>query len=104
MKRPQLASGKAFAVAHVIFYVAVLSQHYEGSWGGFLIFIVDFPVSFLLLTPLPVSTDVAMFIMLIAGTIWWFFIGVLLAPLVQDIVTAIVTMARIAVGSDKAKH
>ena len=29
------------AVSHVIFYFAVMSEHFKGRWGGFLVFLVD---------------------------------------------------------------
>lgn len=73
--------GSALALGHVIIYSTIMSRHFEGSWGGFLISMVDFPASILalLLSNVPgIRTD---YILLVCGTAWWFYIGVLIAKL-----------------------
>jgi len=58
-----------------------MSRHFEGSWGGFLIFQVGFPSSVLALllsNALGIRTD---YTLLVCGTAWWFCIGVLIAKL-----------------------
>jgi len=73
--------GSALALGHAVFYFTVMSRHFEGSWGGFLIFLVDFPASVLVLllsNALGIRTDYAL---LAGGTAWWFCIGILIAKL-----------------------
>jgi hypothetical protein len=58
-----------------------MSRRFEGSWGGFLIFLVDLPVSvpaLLLSNVLVIRTE---YVLLVVGTAWWFCIGVLISKL-----------------------
>jgi hypothetical protein len=71
--------GSALALSHVILFFAIMSRHYEGSWGGFLIFLVDFPGSIL---PLLLSNALGignLHPLLVFGTVWWFCIGILIS-------------------------
>jgi hypothetical protein len=58
-----------------------MSRHFEGGWGGFPIFLVDLPASFialLLSNVLGIRTE---YVLLVVGTAWWFCIGMLIAKL-----------------------
>jgi hypothetical protein len=60
----------------VLFYVFVMNRHFEGSWGGFFIFLVDFPASLpalLVSNVLRIRTD---YVLLVLGTAWWFLLGI----------------------------
>jgi len=73
--------GSALALGHAVFYFTVMSRHYEGSWGEFLIFLVDLPASFPVLflsNALGIRTDYAL---LAGGTVWWFCLGIMIAKL-----------------------
>jgi hypothetical protein len=73
--------GSALALGHAVFYFIIMSRHYEGSWGGFLIYLVDFPASVLVLllsNALGIRTPYAL---LAGGTAWWFCIGILITKL-----------------------
>src|SRR5262249_54736051 len=80
---PRLAyvSSSALALSHVVFCFWVLGRHFEGSWGGFLIFLVDLPASVLALlisNIFGIRTD---YVLLVVGTAWWFGVGTLLSML-----------------------
>ena len=64
--------GSVAAIAHaiVIGMLLVGAKNVEGSWGGFLPFLVDFPISILFFglsdyIPLPL-------LHFILGSLWWF--------------------------------
>lgn len=70
--------GIGLALLHVIVYFVVMAQHYEGSWSGFLIFLIDLPASLLILSlsnAFSIRTDIPL---LIGGTAWWFCLGLLI--------------------------
>src|SRR5262245_7894850 len=46
---------------------------FEGSWGWFLVFVVDFPLSILLLPFLKIADPLLVFGIL--GTAWWYLIS-----------------------------
>lgn len=59
-------------------------QHYEGSWGGFLIFIVDFPISLLsFICPICDGFERFVYFMAVVGSIWWYLIGLAISTLVR---------------------
>jgi hypothetical protein len=60
----------------VLFYFFVMSRHFEGSWGGYVIFLVDFPGSLpalILSNLLEIRTP---YVLLVVGTAWWFLLGI----------------------------
>jgi hypothetical protein len=58
---------------HLALVFGILEQHFEGSWGGFLLFLLDFPVS--LLSFLPVGWA-SWFFFGVIGSLWWYVIGI----------------------------
>jgi hypothetical protein len=64
--------GLGFALANLLLTFFVWQSRFEGSWGGFLLFILNFPVSMLSFIPLGWN-QWAFF--LIFGPIWWYSIG-----------------------------
>jgi hypothetical protein len=46
---------------------------FEGSWGGFLIFLIDLPFSMLLLPLLTVADNLLVFALF--GTGWWYLVS-----------------------------
>jgi hypothetical protein len=60
---------------HLAAVLAVYQQHFEGSWGGFLLFLLDLPVS--LLSFLPIGWNQWFFFGVI-GSLWWFAIGIMI--------------------------
>ena len=68
------------ATAHAAVVFGVYRQHFEGSWGGFVLYLLDFPVS--LLSFLPVGWNQWFFFGVI-GSLWWYAIGIIILRLVK---------------------
>lgn len=69
------------AVLNLLIVAYVYSQHYEGSWGGFVLFCLDFPIS--LLSFVPLGWNQWMFFSVI-GPLWWYLIGVLISTGIRN--------------------
>jgi hypothetical protein len=71
--------GLGLAAFHLLLVWAIWSQHYEGSWGGFLLFLIDFPISILIVVPSSIYGKwVSGWIAFgIVGTLWWYFFPLL---------------------------
>ena len=67
-------------LVHLVIVFVVYRQHFEGSWGGFFLFLIDFPVS--LLSFLPIGWNQWFFFGVI-GSIWWYLIGILILYFVK---------------------
>jgi hypothetical protein len=68
----QVAAELALPVAHLCLCLAVEFGVYraEGSWAWFLVFLIDFPLSIVLL---PVANKVGYLLVFgVAGTLWWY--------------------------------
>ena len=63
-------------------------QRHEGSWGGFLVYVLDLPVSLLYL-PMASSQSQQWAASAILGGAWWCVIGVLLGRVAVWAVSAI---------------
>ena len=74
MKYPfKLSSlGVALAVMSLGVTFFVWTQHFEGSWGGFVLFIINFPASLLALLPLGLNQWVLFSVL---GVVWWYVVG-----------------------------
>jgi hypothetical protein len=70
--------GLALLLLHSLLVAVIASQRYEGSWGGFLIYIIDLPVSLLYLH-LVKSTSQQVIASIVLGGIWWYVVGSVLA-------------------------
>jgi hypothetical protein len=64
--------GSGAFLAHALLARVIYSQHFEGSWGGFLLFIVDFPASLLFLVP---GLSGSWLAMTVIGGAWWYFVA-----------------------------
>jgi len=80
-KRTTIISGALFAAAHVIFYFWDIHTNSEGSWGGFLTFVIDSPASWALLVMANRFSLKTHTVLLVGGTAWWFSIGMLVPRL-----------------------
>jgi hypothetical protein len=67
-----LIVGLSLAIIHCAAVVWLIGQTVEGSWGGFSVFLLSFPVSIVSLL-LPASAQLAANVAI--GTLWWFAIG-----------------------------
>lgn len=68
-------TGVIFSALNLVVIVAIVSQGFEGSWGGFFIFVVNLPVSIpLLLIDYVVQPRFPWFTIL-AGALWWYVVG-----------------------------
>ena len=78
--------GAVLCVAYVATFLVISVQEFEGSWGGFLLFVISLPLSMLILPAasaigLPGPTfDVAL---LVAGVGWWYGVGYFVERLVS---------------------
>ena len=84
-KGAPLVAGLVLAVAHTMLCFAVELRwiESEGSWGWFLVYLVDFPFSIAILPVQQVLPAIIAFGTM--GFIWWFFLGWLIARLTQRI-------------------
>ena len=65
--------GVSAFLAHALVAGIVWAQHFEGSWGGFLLFIFDFPASLLFFLPGIGGSWIAM---IFIGGVWWYLVVV----------------------------
>jgi hypothetical protein len=65
--------GVVLALLYFAFALFVLSQHYEGSWGGFLLFWTSFPAS--LLTFIFPGGRMGGVLLVVVGVSWWYLVG-----------------------------
>jgi len=59
---------------HLLLCFCVLQQHFEGSWGGFFIFLADYPFSILILL-IADQLKLGIVALVVLGTLWWYFLG-----------------------------
>jgi hypothetical protein len=80
-----LLVGLALAITHTMICFAVEFRlvESEGSWGWFLVFLIDLPFSIIILPVQKVLPPLIAFGTM--GFIWWFFIGWLISKIVQRI-------------------
>lgn len=84
MSKYAILIASAIAAAHVLLSCAIGLGWivFEGSWGGFVLFVVDFPVSLLMLF---LQDRFNPFLMhAIFGTLWWFLIAWLIVRAVLN--------------------
>ncbi|WP_206744499.1 hypothetical protein [Rhodoferax antarcticus] len=68
------------ALAHALAVLLVYMEHYEGSWGGIFFAIPDLPVIVLLgFCKSFLSFEGYWLVLAIFGSLWWYFLGYLLA-------------------------
>ena len=80
--KPLSLLGITLVVLHTLAIFFIYSQHYEGSWGGLLVFIIDFPVSALALIVVGHYVNFWLASAIIGGA-WWYILGFLMANMVQ---------------------
>ena len=76
--------GLIFFVIHTVIVYSIIGKHYEGSWGGFFLFILDFPISLLMLIPINWNKWVLFGVI---GALWWYLIGVIITIAVRKKIT-----------------
>ena len=64
-----------------MFCAIVISRHFEGSWGGFFIFLANFPASVAITMLANVLGIHSIFFLVVLGTAWWFLLGILISRL-----------------------
>ena len=67
--------GLALCATFVVAFVAINALTFEGSWGGFLIFVIGFPISIPIVLVGALSPMAFKPLMLSCGCIWWYFVG-----------------------------
>jgi hypothetical protein len=74
-ERPARALALILPAFHLSLCVAIGTGllRFEGSWGGFLIFLIDLPFSILLLPLFAVADNVL--VLAIFGTGWWYLVS-----------------------------
>jgi hypothetical protein len=72
--------GFVLLVVHLGVVFWVYKQGFEGSWGGFFLFVLDFPVS--LLSFLPSGWNQWLFFGFV-GSLWWYAIGVIITTMLK---------------------
>lgn len=69
--------GLTLACSHLVLCYWVFTPASEGSWGGFLVYLIDIPISIpLTVVAQRLGGDSAL---IVGGTVWWFCIGVALS-------------------------
>jgi hypothetical protein len=82
INRPRINRlGIILLVVHLVVIFWITMQEFEGSWGGFLIFLIDFPVSVLSFA----FSGYVQFIyfMAVVGSMWWYLIGLAISTLIK---------------------
>lgn len=77
--------GTILATTSLVSSVIVLNQQYEGSWGGFLIFLINLPIS---VAPLVLGNLLGLNqvpLIICAGIAQWYFIGWLIELTIKRI-------------------
>ena len=74
-------TGLALAALNLLLTFLVYREHFEGSWGGFVLFCLDFPIS--LLSFLPVGWNQWLFFFIV-GPAWWYFVGMLIVVVFES--------------------
>lgn len=77
MKRRFSLLGALFAVAFGALALAIESQHYEGSWGGMLVFALGFPTSIAGLLLGGIFGPAGFWLVVLCGAFQWYLIGML---------------------------
>ena len=75
----------ALPVLHLCLVVAIATEllEFEGSWGWFLVFLIDLPFSILLVFLQNVVSPLLVFGVL--GTLWWYFLSVWASSLIDNL-------------------
>ena len=67
--------GAILATTSLVLSLVALSQHFEGSWRGFVVFLINLPVSLVILILGNIlGLDQVPFI-ICAGIVQWYFVG-----------------------------
>jgi hypothetical protein len=91
------------ALGHVGLYFSSVRQSPDG-WAGFVVFIVDVPISIpLLMLAKALSLD-KLVVLLVGGTIWWFVLGILISILIKLAYGLIVRAGMQICGSESRKN
>lgn len=72
--------GLLFIVIHTAIVILIVGENFEGSWGGFFLFILDFPVSLLMLIPIDWNRWMLFGVI---GALWWYLVGVVITIAVR---------------------
>jgi hypothetical protein len=70
--------GTVLCIAYVATFLAVSLQEFEGSWGGFVLYVISMPLSTLILpaaSTLGLSSLAVNAAFLVAGVAWWYGVG-----------------------------
>jgi hypothetical protein len=70
--------GAVLCVAYIATFLAVSLQEFEGSWGGFLLYVISMPLSTLILpaaSALGLSSLAVNVAFLVVGVAWWYGVG-----------------------------
>ena len=78
--------GVVLCTIYFVAFLAIALSRFEGSWGGFLLFVLSLPLSALILPAagaLNVSSSAVNLAFLITGVAWWYGVGYALERLVS---------------------
>lgn len=85
--------GLMLACLHLVLCYWVFSSATEGSWGGFIVYLFDLPISIpLTLVAQRLGGDGAL---IVGGTLWWFCVGVVLSKGVRFLISWLSTRGSI---------
>ncbi|HEY3615348.1 MAG TPA: hypothetical protein VGK96_00965 [Candidatus Sulfotelmatobacter sp.] len=77
LTRSEYVVGLMLASVHLLLCYWVFSSATEGSWGGFIVYLFDLPLSIpLTLVAQRLGGDGAL---IVGGTLWWFCVGAALS-------------------------
>ena len=65
--------GYVLLALHVLVVYGIYAQHFEGSWGGFVLFLIDLPISLLSFFIEDRTAQWTFFY--VVGSIWWYVVG-----------------------------
>ena len=80
MKKNKL--GLIFSLSYGLLSLIIMNIDIEGSWGGFILFILAFPFSFAsLLVSNCFNNFIGNLLFIFINMLWWYFIGWLLSKI-----------------------
>jgi hypothetical protein len=67
--------GLALAALNAIIAIALFQHGFEGSWGGFFVFLINLPISVLALLIDYYVQPKYPWLLVLTGVVWWYVIG-----------------------------
>ena len=93
LARADYIVGLTLASFHLLLCYWVFSSAAEGSWGGFIVYLVDLPFSIpMILVAQRLGGEATL---IIGGTLWWFCLGAILCKAAKYLISRFSPRSRV---------